>query len=342
MAAPARTKARVLVISLGGTIAMTPASDGAGVAPALDGDELVAMIGDLDEVASVETRSLQRTPGAHLSFADVAGLLDVIGGADDWDGFVITQGTDTIEETAYLLDLLYEGEEPVIVTGAMRHPATPGADGPANLLAAIRVAAAQQARGLGVLVVMNDEIHAARLVRKVNTMNPAAFASVPGPLGWLAEGRPQLMLRPSRREALPPPTGPFPRVALVTAALGDDGTIVEALPGLGFEGVVIEALGGGHLPPGTAAAVSTIAEAVPVVLASRTGSGSTLEATYDFPGSEIDLLRKGAVSAGCLDGAKARILLTVLLALERDRDEITAAFTTHGGDGGAPRPVLRA
>lgn len=321
---------------------MTPTSSGGGVAPTLDGDELVEMVGDLGAVGRVGTLALDRTPGAHMSFADVCGLLDVIEAEPDYAGFVVTQGTDTIEETAFLVDLLHRDERPVVVTGAMRHPSMPGADGPANLSAAIRVAAAPHARELGVLVVMNDEIHAARLVRKVHTMSPAAFASVPGPLGWVAEGRPQIITRLPWRSTLPRPNGDFPPVALITAALGDDGRIIESLPGLGYRGVVIEALGGGHLPPAMANAVARVAEELPVVLTSRTGSGSTLEATYDFPGSEIDLLRNGALSAGCLDGAKARILLTVLLALERDREEIGAAFALHGGDGSVPDAAVGA
>jgi L-asparaginase len=318
----------VLVVSLGGTIAMTDTAAGA-VAPALDGDDLVAAVPGLDREANIRTDSFRRIPGAHLSADDVLDLARRLGDEleSDVDGIVITQGTDTIEETSYLLDLVWAGERPIVVTGAMRNPTLPGADGPANLLAAVRVAASPAARGLGVLVVMNDEIHAASLVSKEHAASPAAFRSSPGRLGWVAEGRVRIALRPDR----PAPfdlasLGEPQRVALLTMSLGDDGELLRLAAGADFGGIVVEALGGGHVPPGATEEIGRIAPRLPVVLSSRTGHGEVLRDTYDFPGSELDLQRRGVILAGNLDGPKARILLALLLRSGLDRERIAAAF----------------
>ena len=317
----------VLVVSLGGTIAMTDTASGA-VAPALDGADLVAAVPGLDREANIRTDSFRRIPGAHLGVDDVLDLARRLGDGlePDVDGIVVTQGTDTIEETSYLLDLVWAGERPIVVTGAMRNPTLPGADGPANLLAAVRVAASPAARGLGVLVVMNDEIHAASLVSKEHAANPGAFQSSPGQLGWVAEGRVRIPLRPVRPAPLTLASLGEPReVALLTTSLGDDGELLRLAAGAGFSGIVVEALGGGHVPPGVAEEIGRLAPRLPVVLTSRTGHGEVLRRTYDFPGSELDLQRRGVILAGNLDGPKARVLLALLLRAGLDRDRIAAA-----------------
>ena len=175
---------------------------------------------------------------------------------------------------------------------------------------------------------MNDEIHAARFVRKAHTQNPAAFSSAPaGPVGYLYEGRPRVVVRPAgcRRIELPPDAEPRP-VALYKVPFGDDGRLLREVGRLGYEGLVVEALGGGHLPTSMVGILEELARRLPVVLASRTGGGEVLTRTYGFPGSEIDLLGRGLIPAGPLDGLKARILLSLLLRSGAPRDEITEAF----------------
>ena len=159
------------VFALGGTIAMTPASTG-GVAPALSAEDLIASVPGLAETGiTIGVDNFRRLPGASLGFDDLIALLSAIHAAfaTGTDGVVITQGTDTIEETSYLLDLWHDDHRPVVVTGAMRNPAMAGADGPANLLAAIRVAASSRAASRGVLVVLADQIHAASQVSKTHS-----------------------------------------------------------------------------------------------------------------------------------------------------------------------------
>lgn len=322
------TLPKITVLSLGGTIAMT--SGGSRVVPRLSGEDLVSAVPQLAEVAEVSAHSFRQVPGAHLILADLVELTAEISRrlGEGADGIVVTQGTDTIEETAFALDLLVEGDSPVVVTGAMRNPTVPGADGPANLLAAVQVAASQAGRGLGSLVVFNDEIHAARYVQKTHTSNPATFRSSPiGPVGWISEGVPRVATRPVSAPHLVPSAGSKRKaVALYTVVLGDDGRLLPAVERAGYAGLVIEALGGGHVPEPMVEHLSTLAGSIPVVLASRTGRGEVLRETYGFPGSESDLLKRGLISASHLDGPKARLLLELLLLSGTEKDEVQGTF----------------
>src|ERR671927_1303155 len=169
---------------MGGTISSVD-SGGKGVEPTLTGQALVEDVPEIAEVADVSAVSFRQAASGELTVDDLAELASEITARIDEgaSGAVITQGTDTIEETSFVLDLLVDRDAPVVVTGAMRNPTLPGADGPANLLAAIQVASCDVARGVGAVVVLNDEIHAARFVRKAHTSNPATFSSHPvGPV----------------------------------------------------------------------------------------------------------------------------------------------------------------
>lgn len=324
---------RVSVFSMGGTIASTNnAAEAGGVAPRLGAAELVAAIPGLGETAELETVAFRQLPSGDLTLPDLSELAAEISKRfeDGVNGVVITQGTDTIEETSFALELLVSGPQPVVVTGAMRNPTLAGPDGPANLLAAVQVAAAPGAAGLGALVVLNDEIHAARFVRKIHTSSPATFRSVTtGPLGWVVEGRPRVGLRPAPLRLDTPPRpdlDSFPAVALLTCALGDDLRLIGELERLGYAGLVIQALGGGHVPGDVVPTLAEVAARMPVVLASRTGGGELLRETYGFPGSERDLLSRGLIPAGFLDGPKARILLSLLLSGDADPSAVPGRF----------------
>ena len=325
----------IQVIALGGTIAMT-SSGGQGVVPALSGEMLVAAVPALRSIAEIETTSFRNLPGAHLGFGDLEALAVAVENAESSgaQGVVVTQGTDTIEETAFVLDRLLDIDVPVIVTGAMRNPTLPGADGPANLLAAVQVAASRSARGLGVLVVMNDEIHAARFVRKVHTSSPAAFASpLAGPIGMVAEGRVRILVRSERIPALRRTGNAIEApVALITCGLGDDGRLLRAAVDAGYSGVVIEGMGGGHVSELVADEAGRAAQVVPVILASRTGTGEVLRETYGFVGSEIDLQRRGVIRAGWLDGLKARALLSLALRGGLQRKATAQLFVPWGAE----------
>jgi L-asparaginase len=199
------------------------------------------------------------------------------------------------------------------------------------------VAASPQARGLGCLVVLSDEIHAARFVRKAHTTSVTAFVSpLAGPLGLVAEDHAIVLTRPARWAALPDPRpGALVRTGLVTMVLGDDGTLLDAAAGQ-FNGLVVAGFGGGHVPGPIAAALGDAAQRIPVVLASRTGAGMVLAGTYAYPGSELDLRGRGLIGAGFLDPLKARLLLHLLLAGGASRDAIGATFAAVGADRPGP------
>jgi L-asparaginase len=315
----------IAMIALGGTIAMTTSADAPGATPSLSAEDLLAAVPGLAETGvTVRAQTFRSVPSASLGFADLTGLAALIGSLDV-DGVVVTQGTDTLEETAYFLDITLGTSVPVVVTGAMRTPSLAGADGPANLLASVRVAASPAARGRGVLVVMSDQVHAARHVRKTHTTSTAAFASPDtGPLGHVVEGRPRFLVPPGARMWIG--TGDAPaNVALVTAVLGDDFALLRPVRD-DLDGLVVAAFGVGHVPEAAVAVLSEYASRVPVVLASRAGAGAIHHAGYGFPGSELDLQRRGLHNAGFLDPLKARILLRQLLATGASRDTIADTF----------------
>jgi L-asparaginase len=328
-------RVRIRLITLGGTIASVPQPDGSNAVPRLSAHELVAGLGGSTALESIElsVSDFRQKPSGDLTITDMVELAALITGLDDGqtvDGVVITQGTDTLEETAFLLDLLVGVALPVVLTGAMRHSGQPGGDGPANLVGALLVAASPLAWGLGPVVYFADEVHLPRFVRKGHTSSVSAFQSPQaGPIGWVAEGRVRIPLLPRTRTVpLPGPVepGPLPRVALVRVGLDTDASLIEAVLQADHAGLVVEAFGGGHVPAALIPALTAAAERMPVVYASRTGAGEVYGNTYGFVGSERDLLGHGLIGAGCLDGVKARLLLTLLLAAVTGRSGIAARF----------------
>ncbi|MFF7247255.1 asparaginase [Embleya sp. NPDC008237] len=328
----------VALFTLGGTIAMAGAvgTDAGTVVARLNGAQLTAAVPGLADLGvALDVQDVQAVPSGSLTFIQV---LDVVAAASravaaGATGVVVTQGTDTLEETAYLVDLVWPHPEPFVLTGAMRNPTLAGPDGPANVLAAARVAAAEPARGLGALVVFGDEIHAARRVRKTHSTSTATFRSPDtGALGVVVEGRVRILATPPVHAPLPipePAALTSARVALYTVTLDDDGALLADFP-TDQRGLVVAGFGVGHVPAGLAPVLGELAAHFPVVLTSRTGAGSVLRHTYGAPGSETDLQRRGLLNAGLLDPYKARVLLRLLIASGSDRDAIAAAFTEHG------------
>lgn len=323
----------VTFFSLGGTIASAgdPEQREQGVSPRLEPSDLLESVPGIDSVAQLKAVSFLQCPSGDIHFADLVRLAEAIERCfNDGDvGVVVSQGTDTIEETAFALALLVGKRGPVVITGAMRNATLPGADGPSNISAAVRVAASPTAAGLGCVVVMNNEIHDPSLVQKTHTSSVASFASrLTGPIGWVSEANVRVLNGTRTLPTLRMHGGPiFPRIALLTVSLSDDGRLIEVLGSLGYEGLVVEGFGGGHVASSVASSLGTAVSSMPVVLASRAGVGEMLKDTYSFPGSERDLAAKGIVSAGILDGPKARILLTLLLASSESMDDPSRAFT---------------
>lgn len=319
----------VVLFALGGTISMA-GGDGNGIAPKLSGADLVAAVPGLADVCNISARSPVRVPGASLGFAHIAKIAAQIDEAarQGEEGFVVVQGTDTIEETAFLLDCLVKTDRPVAVTGAMRGANAAGADGPGNILSAATYAASKAGVGAGVVVVFNEEVHAARHVRKADTGLLSAFTSAPfGPIGRLDEGRVHLTMRPTWvRPHFTSALGNWPPVALVQLGFDDDGAIFEVLADLGYSGAVMIGLGAGHVPEKSLPNIGRCLEAMPVLLATRVPGGPVFTRTYGFAGSEIDLLAKGVIPTGDLGPVRARLLLQLALASNTPRGEIAQLF----------------
>ena len=324
---------RLLFLTLGGTIAMMRGAGG-GIVPSVSGEALVGSVPGLAEIGQIDLVSPFQMPGASLSMSHLAEVATLVREAvsGDTDGVVVVQGTDTIEETAFVLDCLLDVGKPVVVTGAMRGAEAAGADGAANLLSAA-IVAASRAADLGVAAIIGDVVHAARFVRKGHTCLPAAFTSAPyGPLGHVIEGRFRRAMRPMARSHDPIRTVlPVPPVALLTIGLGDDGRQIDVLEALGYEGAVIAAMGAGHVPEALSDPLGDLARQMPVVLSSRITGGPVFSETYGFKGSERDLLSKGLISGGALGGLKARLLLQMALADgRREMDRLRALFAHYG------------
>ncbi|MGW1742912.1 asparaginase [Nocardia sp. NPDC001965] len=317
---------RVLLLGLGGTISMID-TVGGDARPTLRAAELIDTSSDS---VRVDVRDLRIVPGVHLDYDDIFALAHEIKTAHlhGYQGVVITQGTDTIEEVAYALTLLVSDPITVVVTGAMRSASAPSADGGANLAAAIAVAADRSCAGAGVLVVLGDEIHSAAHVRKTNTTDLHAFQSWPGRLGYIHEGEPYLELRPAKPPLAIPLVGlpSIPRIEIITALFGGGTEMLNWLLSDPPDALVLVAFGGGHVHPSWVEPLATFSARHPVVLCSRVGSGRILSSTYAFPGSEQNLLAHGLIAGGWHDPIKAAVALTLLLTARCTDAQIRSFF----------------
>nr|WP_281065077.1 asparaginase [Brachybacterium sacelli] len=321
------------MVTLGGTITMTQSAPGRHAAPDdTAGARLASALIDgvaltTHEIANVSSSDVRPH---HLRAALEQARRAVDEGAD---GVVLTHGTDTLEESAFLLERFWDREAPLVVTGAMRPASAPGADGPSNLRDAVRTAASPAARGLGVLVVFDAEVHLADQVTKASSRSVSAFASAPsGPVGMI-DGDEVRLLHPGPGRAARLPGAPadrFPRVPSLMAGLDDDLDLLDDLPPGTLAGLVIAGVGMGHVSPAAMPRLRRLLEAgVPVVVATRIATGGTSTHHYAYPGSEVDLLEAGAVMAGFLPPPKARLLLQVLLTADASPEQIRRSFEAY-------------
>jgi L-asparaginase len=298
-----------------------------GNVPALSGEEILAQVAGLDEVADVIAIDRGRTPASHFTFPALFDLWSALrDGLDDPsnDGVVLVQGTDTIEETAFFFDLLHDGAAPLVVTGAMRTASAPDYDGPANIRRAVAAAAAPQLRGAGAVVVLSGSIEPADDVTKTHTLAFDTFRSLNvGPLGRV-DGDRVIVERPRGPRRHVAATRAAERVHLVTATVAMDGMPIDALRAAGTDGFVVAATGAGNTSaPLLAAAERAMADGVPVALTTRSPSG-TASADYAFPGGGATWVRAGAMLTGHLGGPKARVALAMGLGAGLDRDGLAA------------------
>lgn len=302
---------KILVIHTGGTIAMTADTHG-HVAPTSN-NPLSLVDSPLDSLELI-IREPFNLPSPHITTTHMLQLYRLIWDmAEQVDGVVITHGTDTLEETAYVLDTLAVPNLPIVLTGAMRSSNELGSDGIYNYLCALRVASHDKSKDKGVLVVMNDDIHAAKYVTKTHTTNVSTFQTpTHGPLGVIMK---QDILyfktaEPRVRFDLDQLTGTIP---IIKAYAGMGGDLISLLTPDTMDGVVIEALGAGNLPPAACAGLVRLLEkGLPVVLVSRCFNGIA-EPVYGYPGGGVELANQGVMFVKELNAQKARLKLLIAL-----------------------------
>ncbi len=325
---------RVTVIFTGGTISMTVDPVAGGNVPTLDGAAILARTPGLEAIADVVPIDLSRTPASHFTFPglfEIAGIIRDAQADSTIDGVVVVQGTDTIEETAFLWDLVLDRPEPVVVTGAMRISTDPGFDGPRNILDAVRAAAAPALRDQGVLVVLDGSILAADAVTKTHASALDTFKSLDtGPVGSVGEGGVEITRRRGPRRHVATDRA-ADDVVLITAHVAMDGSLLDAAARARPSGIVVEATGAGNTSAALLeAATRSMAQGSVVVLTTRCPAGAASGA-YAFQGAGATWVRAGALLAGHLGGPKARVALAVGLGAGLDRDALAALVADPDG-----------
>ncbi|HGZ9972687.1 asparaginase [Staphylococcus aureus] len=317
----------LLVIHTGGTISMSQDQSNKVVTNDINPISLHQDV--INQYAQIDELNPFNVPSPHMTIQHVKQLKDIILEAVTnkyYDGFVITHGTDTLEETAFLLDLILGIEQPVVITGAMRSSNEIGSDGLYNYISAIRVASDEKARHKGVMLVFNDEIHTARNVTKTHTSNTNTFQSPNhGPLGVLTKDRVQFHHMPYRQQALENVNEKL-NVPLVKAYMGMPGDIFSFYSREGIDGMVIEALGQGNMPPSALEGIQQLVSLnIPIVLVSRSFNG-IVSPTYAYDGGGYQLAQQGFIFSNGLNGPKARLKLLVALSNNLDKAEIKSYF----------------
>lgn len=324
---------KIIVAATGGTIASRRnPKTGKLSSGVITGDELLGLMPDSNQGLPVEVHNLFGAPSSHLGPDQMLALAKQVQAyltEPEVAGVVVTHGTDTLEESAYLAGLVVFGDKPVVFTGSQRGPLETGSDGLRNLRDAIRVAACEASRSKGVLVVFNEAIHSAIHVVKTDAYKLEAFRSEgKGPLGFIDGDTVRyhynpIPAPPIRVEAIDA------RVDLIKAVAGMDGGLIESAIDRQVDGLVIEGFGRGHVPPEMMPSIRrATARGMTVLAVTRCGRGFVRE-VYDFPGSLRDLLAHGAVAGPGIPGPKARIKLLLVLSQTRDAGIVRSFFDEH-------------
>lgn len=322
-------KKKVAIIFTGGTISMTVDDKIGAAIPTLSGEQIMSMVTNMDKVADIEVFNFAEIPGPHMTpekLIELKHYIDNLLKREDICGAVITHGTDSLEETAYFLDLTISSKKPVIVTGAMRSSSELGYDGPSNLSASVCTAISDKAIGKGVLIVLNNEVLLASEATKTDTLALNTFKPLSkGPLGLIDCN--ELVIFKNTEERTVIDTDKIEtKVALFKSGIGMDDEFIKFAADSGYKGIVIEAMGRGNLPPNMYEGVKYAREKnIPVVIVSRCHSGRVFD-SYGYLGSGRDLRNLGCIFGGELPGQKARIKLMLALGKTNNLDEIKDFF----------------
>lgn len=303
----------LLLIHTGGTIAMSQSGTG-HVSPS-DINPIDATLPKATDIARITTKHFSNIPSPHMTPAKMLELAHFINQEltqDTYDGVVITHGTDTLEETAYFLQITLGAPVPIVLTGAMRSSNEIGSDGEFNLITALRVARSEAARGKGVLVVFNGEIHSAFNVTKTHTSSVDTFKSVHfGNVGMVTKDHVLIYSQPMTRQAKMIPSI-SKRVAVLKVVAGMEPDLLEAVLDLGYDGLVLEVLGQGNVPPTIVPALERLVAHIPVVIVSRCFNG-IVQDVYGYEGGGRQLKDMGIIFSNGLNSQKARLRLLVEL-----------------------------
>jgi L-asparaginase len=337
-AAPAATPLpTVVLLATGGTIAMKIDPVKKAPVPAISGEDLVATVPEIANVARVEVKNLSNVPSDYMDperWVGLARAAEEALGRREVAGVIVSHGTDTLEETGWFLDLTVASDKPIVLIGAQRNASEKDFDGPRNLLNAARICVAADARGKGAMIALNNQINAAREATKTNTSSVETFQSGDfGFLGYADVDRVVFYRAPLRRQHVPlkaPPPGAqgaaLPPVEIVAMYGGADGRLLRAAVANGARGIVVQALGWGNVNvPFYEAIAEAVKKGVPVVIASRVPKGRVLP-VYGFQGGGKTTKDLGAVFADDLSPQKARILLMLALQRTSDRKELQKMF----------------
>lgn len=320
---------KIIVITTGGTIAMKYDKEVNGLIPAVNGNDLVEVVPELKNIAEIDVIEFSNVPSGHMTpkmMFRLAHLVDEYANNNDVFGIVITHGTDTLEETAYMLNLLIKTKKPVCITGAMRGASDVGADGPANILASVRVACCGKAKEKGVLVVFNDEIHAANEVVKTHTTSCATFRSFEwGPIGHVYFDKIIFVRQPLSLEKIQP-NNLIDNVYLLKIYAGMDADLFKYLAEKNINGLVVEAFGCGNVTPGVKEGIEYVRQKnIPVVLTRRVFSGRVAP-LYSYLGSIKSMESLGIILSEGLSGQKSRIKLMLALGVTKDINKLKQIF----------------
>ncbi len=321
---------RVLVLATGGTIAGSAPSpsDVTGYRAGVIGvDALLSAVPEIESIADVRGEQLCNIDSKDMTdeiWRQLAARVNEIVAGDDVDGVVITHGTDTMEETAFFLSLTVKTNKPVVLTGAMLPATARNADGPRNLLDAVRVAARPESADKGILVVMNGKIFAAKEVTKTHTTKIDAFTSPDfSPLGYVDENGVAFERTPNLPRLHFPAETPLPRVDILYGHEGDDGTLAEAALRAGAKGIVYAGMGNGNIPAKAEKILVKASEkGIVVIRASRSNSGPVLPADPSYTAA-------GFIDGSVLNPQKARILLRIALGQTEDQEEVRRIFREY-------------
>lgn len=312
----------ILAIHTGGTISM---SEIGGIISENEENPL-KIEGHLDDDVNISEIYPIKKPSPHITIDDMDEIKSIIEeNKDRYEGFVITHGTDTLEETAFFLDLTLNIEQPVIITGAMRSSNELGSDGMYNYLSGIRAALSPDSKNRGVLVVFNDEIHTARFVTKTHTSNVATFQSPNhGPIGFLTKDKVYYHHSIKHQDKYSNVDSDI-KVGLIKAHVGLDDAFFNAIVQSEYDGLIIEALGQGNLPPSAMDGLHAVTEAnITTVIVSRSFNG-IVGSYYDYHGGGYELKERGLIFSNGLNGPKARLKLMLALS-NLEKDQIKGAF----------------